>query len=429
MNEPLSSGIVTGIASEGQGIIRQEGLVTFIPLTVPGDEIQYQITDRKKNFALGKLRHVIKASPERITPLCSYYGTCGGCQLQHINYAAQIAYKRQWIEEALRKIGKFAGIFVPPVAPANLQWAYRRRINLLLKCQNNAYHAGYVANDHKSLVEVETCPIFIEKDDPIIKNVQEICKKLTPADTTDGKVTILKSDLGYILHFHFKMLPSNADEVFSGFLKSPSIGGILATSQKKSLQFGTIAASCTIDDLSFDFSPSTFIQNHPEQSLNIYKKITTIAEEAGAKRILDLYCGIGVSSLLLANQKMAVKGVELNPQSIKQANANAKKNGLSAFTEFIAADVEKVLKQLLENDQPDFIIVNPPREGLSPKVTQTLKASPAKTIVYISCMPSTLARDLKILCENTYEIASVDAFDMFPQTVHVETVVVLTKKR
>jgi 23S rRNA (uracil1939-C5)-methyltransferase len=428
MNESLSSGPITGIASEGQGIVRQEGLVTFIPFTVPGDDIQYQITDHKKNFALGRLQHIIKASPERIPPLCSYYGTCGGCQLQHIQYEAQVTYKRQWIEEALKKIGKFAGITVPAITPANLQWAYRRRINLILKCQKNAYHAGYIANDNKSLVEIESCPIFVEKHDPIIKNVQDLCNKLIPADSTDGKVTILKSDHNYILHFHFKILPGNADKILSDALKSPSIIGILATSQKKSLQFGAIAASCSIQDLSFDFSPTTFIQNHPEQSLNIYKKIATIAKESDAKKILDLYCGIGVSSLLLAKQKRHVKGVELNPLSIKQANANAKKNGLSSFTEFITADVEKVLTQILEKDQPDFIIVNPPREGLSSKVTQTLKSSPAKTLIYISCMPSTLARDLKILGEDKYEIASIEAFDMFPQTVHVETVVVLKAK-
>lgn len=429
MNETNQTGRIVALASEGQGIVRQEGLVTFIPYTATGDLVGYDITKQKKNFAVGKLLNVVEASPERITPLCQYYQICGGCQLQHINYEAQVEYKRKWIEDALRKIGKFQDATVPAVKPANLQWAYRRRVNLVLRRNQDAFQAGYIATDGTSLVAVENCPIFANEQDPVIKCIQKISGQFKSTEPHDGKVTILKSQTGYIVHFHFRFMPENTFDVLSNCLKAfPFITGILATSQKKTFEFGVIETSCEIDGLTFNFTPKTFIQSHPEQSLNIYKTIEAIAKERQPKSILDLYCGIGISSLLLAKQgsrqDCKVKGVELNPLSIELAKLNAKNNHLSK-TQFVIADVEKVLSQLLINDSPDFIIVNPPREGLSPKVTQILSEKPAKTLVYISCMPATLARDLKLLCEAGYKLASVQAFDMFPQTVHVETVVVL----
>lgn len=425
MNEMTQIGNIVGMASEGQGIVRQEGLVTFIPYTAQGDKVHYRIVQQKKNFAIGQLLDIIDPSPERTTPLCQYYEICGGCQLQHINYTAQVEYKRKWIEDALRKIGKFQDLTVPPVTPANLQWAYRRRVNLVLRRHEDAFQAGYVATDNKSLVVVENCPIFTKEKDPILKAVQEISSLLKSSDPFDGKVTILKSNDGYITHFHFRNMPENVFVILSSCIKTyPFITGILATSQRQSFEFGNIETSCQIDNLSFDFTPKTFIQNHPEQSLNIYKTIENVAERLKPKSTLDLYCGIGISSLLLAKLGGKVKGVELNPQSIELAKLNAKKNHLG-HAQFVIADVEKVLAQLLENDKPDLIVVNPPREGLSPAVTKILGSKPAKTLLYISCMPSTLARDLKILCENGYKISSVQAFDMFPQTVHVETLVVL----
>ena len=187
MNETIETGRIVGLASEGQGIVRHEGLVTFIPYTAVGDSVSYETIKRKKNFAIGNLLQVIEPSPERTTPLCQYYGTCGGCQLQHIKYEAQVEYKRKWIEDALKKIGKFENTVVPPVTPANLQWAYRRRVNLVLRRHGDAFQAGYIATDNKSLVAVETCPIFIEKNDPIIKLCRKYVRNLRAANHTTAK--------------------------------------------------------------------------------------------------------------------------------------------------------------------------------------------------------------------------------------------------
>lgn len=422
MNETYTGNVV-GMASEGQGIVRQDGLVTFIPFTAPGDKVRYQIVQQKKNFAIGKLLEVIEPSPERITPRCPYFGTCGGCQLQHINYQAQLEYKRKWVEDSLKKIGKLEAITVPPVTPANMQWAYRRRINLVLKWAQGHLTAGYFATDNTTILEVEKCPIFIDEQDPVLKTIQEICRQLKSNDPADGKATILKSDQKYLVHFHFKTLPENASEILSNALNLyPFIKGILASSRKKSLQFGSIETSCNVEGLTCDFNPKTFIQAHPEQSLNIYREIENLGKTHKPQKVLDLYCGIGITSLLLARQGCKVKGIELNPESIRLAKSNAIKNKLKDAS-FIAADVENILAQSLSEDKPDFIVVNPPREGLTPKITHILKSHPSKHLIYVSCMPATLARDLKSLCEESYKVSSIQVFDMFPQTIHVETVV------
>lgn len=425
MKEIIEIGKVLNIASDGRGIVRKENLVTFIPCTAQGDLIQYRILQIKKKFALGALVDVLEASVERTLPTCPYYGTCGGCQLQHIRYDQQLEHKRIWVEDALRKIGKFADISLPPVVRANLQWSYRRRIHLVLKSHQNGFQAGYIAVDHKSLVAVNSCPIFTESQDPIFTAIQSICCQLIPSDSSDGKVTLLKSDGGYIVHFHFRVMPHHAPDILSASLNAyPFIIGILATSQRQSLRFGVIEASCMVNGLSFQFTPKAFIQNHPEQSANIYQKILAIALAVKPLRILDLYCGVGITSVLLGQLGCQVLGVELNAEAVKLATSNAQKNHV-AEVRFLAADVEKVLARLLKKEAPNFIIVNPPREGLTPLVAKLLASYSGSTILYISCMPSTLARDLHLLCQYNYRLVSAEAFDMFPQTVHVETLVVL----
>lgn len=414
-NSNLNTGTVLAIASEGQGVLREEnGLVVFIPFTALGDRILYQIDRKKKNFAEGSLVEVLEPSPDRTLPQCPYFGVCGGCQLQHLRYEAQLETKRKWLEDALKKIADLKDICIPSIMPAEAQWHYRRRIHLTLKNRQ----LGYIAIDNRSLIPITHCPIFAKQNDPVIAIIGEICSQL---DYTEGKITLLKhSDFDYIAHFHFMSMPKNSAEVFCR--DYPGLKGILASSPSKTLRFGELESSFAIDDCTFLFSPQAFVQTHPEQSRNIYKRIEQEAANVRPKEILDLYCGIGVSSILLAKQTARVTGIEVNRHAIRLANVNAKKNGVENVR-FISADVETDLKKHLQN-LPDFVVVNPPREGLTPSIIEELCHYPAKTLLYISCKPSTLARDLKQLCSK-YGVQSVQAFDMFPQTAHLETLVVL----
>lgn len=429
MTDSIYSGEILRLAFGGEGITYHEGCVVFVPFTAPGDRIKYRITQRKKNFACGELLEILEPSPERIKPKCPYFGTCGGCQLQHLNYAAQLNHKRQSIQDALSRQAKLTDIIVPPLIPATQQWAYRRRISLTLKSYQGHFRAGYTAIDGESLLSISQCPIFVEAEDPILQQVQAVAKSFICQGNDEGKVTILKrNNETFLLNFHFKQLPSNAEVVLKEASQLyPKWTGIIASSPKQTLQYGKLETQLEIDGLNFDFSPKAFIQNHPEQSLNIYQSICSHITTLQPKNVLDLYCGIGISSLMLARSSMnlnlkTVVGVENNKEAIRLANQNANKNGI-ASVEFIHADVEQALAGLLNKIQPDVVIVNPPREGLHPSVIQNLIKRPPPTLLYVSCMPPTLARDLKLLCAEKYQVATLEAYDMFPQTSHVETLV------
>lgn len=427
--EEIFSGQVQDLAFGGQGIVRHEGFVIFVPFTAPGDSIRFRITHKKKNFAQGELVEVLQASPERAPPRCPYFGTCGGCQLQHITYEAQLKYKQQSIQDALHRIGSLPNALVLPVVAAQQRWNYRRRVLFNLRPYKGHYTAGYLATDNHSLVVVEQCPIFIPQEEPLIARVQQIVSKLENRHEQAGKLMLLKEDHGrFLLHFQFESLPSNAVEILEKSLAEvPSCSGILATSRNEQYVFGIVDPQLVIDGLTFSFSPQAFIQNHPEQSLNIYHSIVTHAKNLNAQKILDLYCGIGISSLLLTNQGLTVIGVESNKEAIKRAQSNALVNKLEKKARFIQADVQHILKNLLKQEHPELVIVNPPRTGLDTKVIQTLLVQAPQSILYISCMPSTLARDLKFFCGNGYKLLPVEAYDMFPQTAHVEILALLTR--
>lgn len=427
----ILQGEVSALAFGGQGIVRHGKMVVFIPFTAIGDLVRFRIIRRKKNFAIGELTEIVQQGLQRTSPPCPYFGTCGGCQLQHLQYEAQLEYKRQAIEDAIKRQAKLTEVIVPPVVPASQQWAYRRRISMSLIPHQEHFKAGYKAVDNTSLINVHQCPIFCSPADPIINILQEIAQSLFSTHDNQSKATILKQDDGkYMIHFHFRVMPSNAAEILSAASKQCScISGIVATAPNRNMQFGCLEAKVEIAGLTFAFSPRAFMQSHPEQSLNIYHSLCrhALSLTSGRGNVLDLYCGIGISSLLLAHLGLNVTGVETSKEAVHLAKNNAQSNGI-ANVDFILEDVEKVLKKLLQKTSPGIVIVNPPREGLHPNVVQALLKSPPPSILYVSCMPPTLARDLKLLCAKQYKLEQIEGFDMFPQTAHVETLARLALK-
>lgn len=409
----MITGEVSGIAFGGEGIIRQDGLVIFVPFTAPGDTVECRITQKKKNFARAELVKVISPSGERISPRCPYFGVCGGCQLQHLDYRAQLEYKRQFVVDALERIGHLDASGVMPTIAAEGTWAYRRHVTFHIR----EGALGYIATDNKTLLEVSTCPIFVESDNTIVERVRKVVKGCT------GRVTVLKmDDSTFALHFQLEVIPQD----FRKMIEAEHWPCVIVSAPKESFTLGSVEPHITIDGMSFTFSPKAFIQNHPEQSGNIYRYIHRITRSANPKSTLDLYCGIGISTLLIAREGIPITGIEFNAEAIALAKKNGAANGISNV-EFLQGDVKALLPRTSKRVKPELIIVNPPRTGMDPEVVQGLLKTGAKDIVYISCMPSTLARDLKVLCEK-YLLKSCQPFDMFPQTSHVETVVHLQKK-
>lgn len=395
------TGEIESLAFGGNGILRcQDRFVVFVPFTAPKDHIECRLDQVKKNYALGTLTKLISEGPDRVKPRCPYFGTCGGCQLQHINYPAQVRYKQNAVKDALKTDVE--------MNPAEAIWGYRRHITLTLKPSQKGFKVGYITTDNASLIEVKQCPIFLTHESPIFEAVAAICKGLDSSKSKEGKVKIVKKDENFHLVFHFDVVPANLKEVCDNTPPFISISDPTFSIEVEGIPFHTHAG--------------LFLQNHEEMSGKIYKQIKQIVENSRPEVLLDLYCGIGIASILAAPFAKEIYGVEWDKKAIEFA----KKNGKGwPHVHFEANDVEKALKKLLAK-KPSVVIVNPPRIGLSKDVAEMLASSRCKEIIYISCQPATLARDLKIL-QSEYTIEKASAFDMFPQTGHVETLVHLLK--
>jgi 23S rRNA (uracil1939-C5)-methyltransferase len=420
--DQIIEGEIETIAFGGEGILRYRGFVVFIPFTAVGDRITCRITEMKRSFAKGILIELKYASRYRTQPLCPYFGTCGGCQLQHLQPQAQLKYKLHAVQDALKRIGHLS---IPPfpIIPATANWSYRRHITLHLRPKEEGFEAGYIGQDNCSLVVVQTCPIFNEPDDPILKQLQHLVEQIPNPSQQEGRVTILKNHRHqFILSFQFKSQIAMNLKIFQTALQQlPDIAGIVVQTPDEHIALGDPYCEEKIEGLTFRFSPQTFIQNHPEQSLNIYRQIGQLANSSMQQQVLDLYCGFGMTSLLLAQQGHFVTGIEINAEAIRFAQENAVFNHLKNI-HFMQGDVEKILPRWRKTHQASLIIVNPPRQGLTKRVVQILLKSSVESLIYVSCMPSTLARDLNLLSEK-YQIKEGWVYDMFPQTAHVETLI------
>lgn len=423
----IVEGKIDSLAFGGEGILKTDGLIVFVPFTAPGDRINCRIVTLKKNFATGEGIDILEKGPDRIEPRCPYYGVCGGCQLQHISYEGQVSYKQRAVIDALKRIGKISLPEVPVITPASPIWAYRRHITLSLAGRETGFEAGYIATDQYSIVPVTECSIFLDKGSSLFQDIQAIVHQFICDPANEARLTVLKIDAHtFALHFRFKRLPPNTKTVLEAALRSyPGLRGLSASDSSRTEHCGEQTFSQTVDELRISFSTDVFLQNHAEQSLNIYRDIVGLCAGKNEK-ILDLYCGIGISSLLLAKNGHKVFGVEGNPTAITLAKQNAEANQLQAT--FVASDVKKGLKKLLKEFKPQTVIVNPPRTGLDKEVLDQLQAAGPERIIYISCMPPTLARDIGPLCNQMYCINECKIYDMFPQTSHVETLVELIRQ-
>jgi 23S rRNA (uracil1939-C5)-methyltransferase len=420
--QPLK-GKISSFAFGGSGILKtDEDMVVFIPFTAPNESVSYEIVKQKKRYAEGKLLQVLEPSPHRIEPRCPYFTTCGGCQLQHLDYPYQATLKKQAVQEALQRV--YPEVETEMV-PATSAWSYRRRIHLTLKPLDKGFAVGYISYDNESLVEVDQCPIFLPAKDLIFKQVREIAKQFDSEPSNSGKAALIKmDDQGFLLHFHFKKAPKNAEKVLKEALKLP-LSGIFLSAPGKEFRFGEESLTFALDHFSFRYTPRAFIQNHPEESALIYHAIREEVKATQPPVLLDLYSGIGITSLLAADYAGKIEAIEANREAIKLSQQNAEANGKKIS--FHLGLVEKKLPEILSK-KPFMAISNPPREGMEPSACTMLAESSIQKLIYISCHPATLARDLNVFKANGFILKKSRAYDMFPQTGHVETVAFLEKK-
>jgi tRNA/tmRNA/rRNA uracil-C5-methylase (TrmA/RlmC/RlmD family) len=357
--KPGSRHVVTvqDVAFGGEGVARLDEFVLFVPFVITGEEVEVELTEVKKKFGRAKLVRVIKPSPLRVSPECQYYMECGGCQYQHINYAAQLEFKRKQIADLFQRLGGIAPELVAPVIPCPQPYGYRNRI--MIRSQWNGrlkkLHIGYVAQDSRFVVDVEECKI--------------------------------------------------AEKVLSD-----QIPDVRANPPPK----GGLKVVLRIPPEGWHVPEHSFFQNNFFLLPKLIEAVRDRIKDAGTKFLVDAYCGVGFFGIELAKHVECFVGVELDIPAIKAAQQNIADRGITNG-EFIAGQTEVELPKLMTKfaAEKTTVIIDPPRKG----------CHPGAQILYVSCHPATLARDLNLLCaDGVYEVVQVVPLDMFPQTQHVECV-------
>ena len=413
---------IESVAFGGEGVARDSGLVVFIPFTLPGELVEASLEQKKKRFARASLLHIVKTSKERIDPLCPYFSVCGGCQLQHASYSEQLNIKRQFVEDSLCRIGKIETT-VPPLIPSSSSFAYRRHISLQIRLVNAKWSLCFTKEDGSPL-PIETCHLLHDEKDPILALLQDKLALFEESFPLEGRFKLLKVKEGYAAAFMLQKNLSSQDEKLLASSFTPFLQGLWIKTPQKMHETKALPLLFSCLNLEFFYSPFGFVQNHAEQSEKIYALAAALLKPR--QKVLDLYCGLGISSLLLAKEGKKVIGIELSKESIALAKKNAKHNKIFP-EEFVCSSAEDVVDKYIKSFSPDAILVNPPKTGLDGSIKDAFKDSCIKQIVYISCHPPTLARDLALLKTLGFSIEMVQSFDCFPQTTHVETVVNLIR--
>ncbi|MGG4492434.1 23S rRNA (uracil(1939)-C(5))-methyltransferase RlmD [Brevibacillus reuszeri] len=435
-----------GINGEGIGYFKQK--IVFVDKALPGEVIHAQVTEVKEKYATARLLKVVEKSPARTKAPCPVYEECGGCSLQHMDYKAQLASKQELVSESLRK---YARLENPPVAPTigmDNPWGYRNKAQFQVGKRDGKLVAGLYQTGTHQLVDLETCQVQHEATTAIVRTAKQVIQELgIPVyeerkrtgviRTVVARVAFATGETQLTLVTATNEIPRVKELVMELRSRLPELVSIVqnVNAQKTSVIFGDTTRELwgrpyiaeKLGELSFDLSARAFFQLNPEQTHKLYDEVKKAAGLTGSELLLDLYCGTGTISLWLAPFAREVRGIELIPEAVEDARKNAERNQ-AANAQFHVGRAEVLMpKWAKQGVKPDVIVVDPPRTGLDDALIRSLLEVMPKKIVYVSCNPSTLAKDIgKLLAK--YELKHVQPVDMFPHTAHVEAVTLLTLK-
>lgn len=356
---------IQDIAFGGEGIGRIEDFVVFVPFVAPGEKVEVELTDVKKRFARGRLLNVIEPSAERVTPPCAYFGDCGGCQYQHLAYPAQLRLKHKQVSDQFQRIGGFQEALIDPVIPCPQPYGYRNRI--MIRSQWDKFkqglNIGFIRADNRLVVDIQECKIA---EAALNEQITEVRRNPPP-----------KGGIKVVL----RVMPEG-----------------------------------------WDVPRDSFFQNNFHLLPRLVETARERLRESGARFLIDAYCGVGFFSIELASDVEYFTGIEIDSAAIKAARRNAVSHG-KANGEFIAGAAEALLAPVLGrfDASATALVIDPPRTGCEPQLLEAIRRQRPAQVLYVSCHPATLARDLNVLCAgNVFELTKVIPFDMFPQTQHVE---------
>lgn len=440
---------ITGYTHDGAGVGRIDKRVVFVQGALLGEEVEIEVTGKRKGVLFGKIRNIIVPHSKRINPLCDVYDSCGGCQLQHVSYDEQVEIKKKLVEDSLQRLGKFKNIEVLPVLKAAEPWGYRNKGSFRVVKKMDRVILGFYEEGSHTVIPQFCRYLFSQRVAELLEFLEQ---KLTEYNISIGS----ENDKG--LH-HILIRESRINgEIMLVFVVS---GVYLAAERERKMvreiknKFPQVVSICRnykkeigglilgvntaviagksditegIGSFLFKISPPSFFQVNSRQAEILYEKTLEYAKLKGTELVVDAYCGTGTISHFLSQKARKVIGIEVIPEAIKDAEENLENNGIDNVG-FIQGKVEEILPRLEDEGlKPDVVVVDPPRRGCATALLESIVKIKPDRIVYVSCNPSTLARDLRYLIDEGFAVEKVQPVDMFPQTTHVECVIGMQRK-
>lgn len=427
---------VDRLIAGGDGLASWNGLKVFVRFAAPEERVRVRIVQKKRDYAVAEIDQIIEPSPLRIQPRCQFYGQCGGCHLQHINYIGQLVVKKYLVNDALQHIGN---IYVPinNIKNPGPEWRYRNKTQYPIGGKRKL-KIGFFERRTHNLIDIPVCHLHPSSFDELRNQIVHILKEAPeiPYDEINHQ--------GNLRHIIFRenydrrllvIIVTRTRSVNPRLIETiatlPSVIGVVQNinaektnrilGAQMNILSGQNYTSQNILNRQFRISASSFFQVNKNQAEELCRKIIELISPQGTETVLDLFCGVGILSLVIAEMVKKVIGIEIEPAAIEDAHFNALTNSINNV-EFIQGDVARLIDRF---EQTDIIILDPPRRGCTPEILKQIPRLKPKIIIYVSCNPVTLARDLAILEQSGYRCEQIAPLDMFPQTSHVETVVKL----
>ncbi|RAW11415.1 23S rRNA (uracil(1939)-C(5))-methyltransferase RlmD [Paenibacillus taichungensis] len=451
---------IIGMNHDGEGVGRANGYTLFVQGALPGETVRVRVMKTKKQYGYAKLLEIVKASPDRVSAPCPIYDQCGGCQIQHMSYAGQLAWKRQLVVDNLQRIGKLnvmvedeegaeqQGIRVLPTMGMDEPWRYRNKAQVPIGAAEGGLVGGFYAKGSHRIIDMDNCLIQHEHNDEVVTKVKEIGSHfgISAYNEETGRgllrhVVVKKAfrtgEMMLVLVTNGRDIPYKDEWIGSIREAIPHVASICQNVNKKQTNvifgdetrvlWGRDVIYDYIGDVQFAISARSFYQVNPVQTEVLYGKTVEYAGLSGKETVIDAYCGIGTISLFLAQHADQVYGVEIVPEAIEDARSNALLNEMRNVKFEVGASEDVIPRWKEQGIEADVIVVDPPRKGCDPRLLDTILEMKPERVVYVSCNPSTLARDLRVLEDGGYRTVEVTPVDMFPHTVHVESVAMLVR--
>ena len=435
---------IDDLAFGGEGVGRLDGYVMFIRGGLPGDRVRVYVTETRARYGRGEIDEVLTRAPDRVEPPCPYFGRCGGCRLQHLAYPAQLAFKAKQVRDCLERLGNVADFELRPILPAPDPYGYRNKMEFTVAQAKGEPIIGlHQADRYDVVLDIERCLLQSETMNTLLDEMrrQARARRLPVWDgateqgllrfvslregrrTGDAMVNVVAASpdlerLAPVADALRARVPATASVVLNVNAKKASV----AVGSEEHVLLGRETITESLGGLSFQVSANSFFQTNTVQAERLFALVEAACASEGHETIIDLYSGTGAISLLLARGCRRVYGIEVAPAAVADAVRNARANGIENCT-FLTGEVRHVLPALIaEGVRADTVVADPPRAGFHPKALGTLAALGPARIVYVSCNPSTLARDVGDLVRRGYRLEWVQPVDMFPQTPHIEAI-------